>query len=66
MALSFDIWCYALPKGSRDSIWKLAFVALALVIWRMKNWIIFHQEFFYDEGCLEIWCFDLAWWIKVE
>lgn len=46
----FHIWCHALPKGSRELIWKLEFVALTLVIWN-RNRIIFHQKVFDEERC---------------
>lgn len=27
IGMNFDVWCHALPKGQRESIWIIAFVA---------------------------------------
>lgn len=45
---------------------ELPFVALASTIWRMRNRVIFQRDTFDEEGCFEIWHFDLAWWFKIE
>lgn len=63
---SFDIWCYDIPKDLRDPVWKMAIMALAWSIWRIRNRVIFRMEAFSEEACFKLWQFDLAWWARAE
>lgn len=62
----FNIWCHAIPKDPREPIWRMAFVALVWVIWKIRNRVIFRRETFDEESYFKMWHFELAWLVKIE
>lgn len=48
--------------AKKTVVWRMAFLAIVWVIWRLGNKIVFHGDTFDDDGCH----FNLTWWVKVE
>lgn len=63
---NLDVWFHAFPMGEKMHIWQMECMTLIWSIWRKRNRIIFLRESFDEEGCFELYHFDLAWWMKVE
>lgn len=63
---TFDLWFNTVPNGPKVLIWRMAFIALLKAIWRIRNKVVFQHESFDNIGYLEMYRFDLAWWVKAK